>query len=94
MRNVGGQVWQLCGVGVVGYKPTTPPQSWPTHPPHLHHKPTKKVAGFVVKLWWPEFGCRPLQPWCGPSVGGYHTLTTPHHTPTTKCGGSVAGPNQ
>jgi hypothetical protein len=23
---VGGQVWQLCGVGVVGYKPTTPPQ--------------------------------------------------------------------
>jgi hypothetical protein len=46
-----GQVWQLCGVGVVGYEPTTPPQSWPTHPPHLHHKPTTKVAGFVVKLW-------------------------------------------
>jgi hypothetical protein len=40
-----------CGRAQPHTPTTTAPQSWPTHPPHLHHKPTTKVAGFVAKLW-------------------------------------------
>ena len=41
-------VWPECGRSVA--------RMWPNSghvvvtPPHLHHKPTRKVAGFVVKL--------------------------------------------
>ena len=41
-------VWSECGRSVARMWPN----SWHVvvTPPHLHHKPTRKVAGFVVKL--------------------------------------------
>jgi hypothetical protein len=75
-----------CGRAQPHTTTTTPPQSWPTHPPHLHHKPTRKVAGFVVKLWCQSLVAGP----CSHGAGKVWEATTPRPHPSTHPPQSVA----
>ena len=86
-------VWGGRG-GVQAHNPTT---SWPTHPPDLHHKPTGRVAVFVVNLWWPRGN--PARAWlqvvaamvrakCGGLPHFDHTAPHTHHKVWRKCGGT------
>ena len=72
------------------HTPTTiAPQSWPTHPPHLHHKPTIKVAGFVANFArvWLQALAAMVRAKCGRLPHFDHTPPHTHHKVWRKCGG-------